>query len=63
MAGKTSLLVYNLLGQEVATLVNEVQAAGSYTIRFDARNLPSGMYFARLKSGSFSSVKKMLLVK
>jgi hypothetical protein len=62
-SGLTSLMVYNLLGQEVATLVNEVQNAGSYTIRFDARSLPSGMYFARLRSGSFSSVKKMLLVK
>jgi hypothetical protein len=62
-AGLTSLVVYNLLGQEVVTLVNEVQSAGSYTIRFDARSLPSGMYFARLRAGSFSSVKKMLLVK
>lgn len=55
--------VYNTLGQRVSTLVNHVQAPGEYRVRFNASQLPSGIYFYRLKSGSFSSVKKMILMK
>jgi hypothetical protein len=62
-AGLTTLKVYNLLGQEVATLVNEVQAPGTYTARFNASSYPSGVYFIRIQSESFSAVKKMVLVK
>jgi len=62
-AGMTMLRVYNILGQEVATLVNEYQAPGTYTVRFDASSLSSGVYFFRVQSGSFSAVKKMMLVK
>jgi hypothetical protein len=62
-AGMTTLKVYNILGQEVATLVNEVQPAGTYTVRFNASSLSSGVYFFRILSGSFSAVKKMVLVK
>ena len=62
-AGLTTLKVYNVLGQEVATLVNEVQAPGTYTVRFNASSLSSGVYFFRVQSGSFSAVKKMVLVK
>jgi hypothetical protein len=61
--GMTSLKIYNILGQEVATLVNEVLPAGVYTVRFDASSLASGLYFFRIQSGSFSQVKKMVLVK
>jgi hypothetical protein len=62
-AGMTTLKVYNLLGQEVATLVNEMQAPGSYRVQFNASSLSSGVYFFRVQSGSFSAVKKMVLVK
>lgn len=58
-----SLKIYNILGQEVATLLNGHQAAGSYTATFDASRFASGVYFYRLSAGSFNSVKKMLLLK
>ncbi len=58
-----SLKVYNLLGQEVETLVNQSQNAGTYRVQFDASRLTTGVYFYRLQTGSFASVKKMMLVK
>jgi hypothetical protein len=59
-----SLKVYNLLGQEVATLVNEQQSAGNYEVKFDASNLACGVYLYKLQTGAgFSSVKKLLLLK
>jgi hypothetical protein len=61
--GFVTLVVYNLLGEKVASLVNGVQDAGRYEISFDASNLASGIYVYSLKSGSFNSVKKMLLMK
>jgi uncharacterized delta-60 repeat protein len=58
------LTVYNTLGQKIATLVNnKEQAPGSYTVQFDASNLPSGVYFYSLHTGNFSDTKKMLLLK
>ena len=57
------LVVYDLLGRQVASLVNEKQNAGEYTVRFDARTLASGMYFYRIEAGSFAQVKKMMLIK
>jgi|GEM_PF-2943519 len=60
---QTTLKVYDLLGKEVATLVNEEQKAGNYEVNFDAKNLSSGIYFYRLQSGSFSQTKKLLLLK
>jgi hypothetical protein len=60
---KVELKVYNVLGQEVVTLVNEVKPAGSYNVRFVGDNLASGVYLYRLIAGDFTSVKKMLLVK
>jgi len=62
-SGHVTLKVYNLLGQEVSTLVDDVREAGNYTVRFDASRLASGVYFYRLQSGSFSVVKKMALLK
>jgi len=62
-AGLTTLRIYNVLGQEVATLVNEIQAAGTYSVRFNASALSSGLYFFRIQNGSFSAVKKMMLLK
>ena len=57
------LKIYNVLGKEVATLVNEIQPAGNYEVEFDASMLTSGIYFCRLKTGAFISIKKMLLIK
>ncbi|MBR9974684.1 MAG: T9SS type A sorting domain-containing protein [Bacteroidetes bacterium] len=62
-AGQTTLRVFNLLGQEVATLVNEFRNAGTHRTTFDANNLPSGMYVYRLESGSFSTARRMMLSK
>jgi len=58
-----SLKVYDILGNEVATLVNEEKLAGNYEVEFDAGRLSSGIYFYKLLSGSFSQIKKMLLLK
>ena len=57
------LKVYNSLGQEVATLVNEEKPAGNYQVEFNASNLPSGVYLYRLEAGDFVQTKKMVLVK
>jgi hypothetical protein len=62
-SGSVSLKVYDLLGREMMTLVNEQKPAGTYRATFDASNLPSGTYFYVLRAGSFSESKKMLLVK
>lgn len=57
------LLVFNMLGQKVAELVNEVQEPGRKAVSFDASNLPSGLYTYRITSGSFMETKKMLLIR
>lgn len=62
-AGFTSLKVYDMLGKEVATLMNGNLNAGSYTATFDASSLPSGVYFYKLQTEGFSEIKKMSLVK
>jgi photosystem II stability/assembly factor-like uncharacterized protein len=58
-----TLKVYDLLGREVATLVNEEKPAGSYEVEFIASNLASGIYFYKLQSGDYSEIKKMILMK
>ena len=58
-----TLKVYDVLGNEVAALVNEDRSIGNYTIEFDATTLPSGIYFYRLQAGSFVETKKMILMK
>ena len=63
VSANVSLKVYNLLGQEVQSLLNEARSAGSYTVKFDARNLASGVYFYRLEAGSFVTQRKMTLIK
>jgi hypothetical protein len=58
-----TLKVFDLLGREVASLVNEEKPAGSYEINFNASELPSGVYFYQLQAGAFLETKKMLLLK
>ena len=57
------LLVYDILGREVAALVNQRQQPGNYSVQFDASGLTSGLYFYRLTSDGFVSTKKMILLK
>jgi len=61
--GFVSLKVYNVLGQEVAKLVNEVKKPGAYMVQWDAREQASGVYFYRLLAGDFVATKKLLLQK
>jgi len=61
--GKVRIIVYNLLGAKVATLVDGPQAAGRHTVRFDALHLGSGAYFYRIEADDFQQTKKMLLLK
>ncbi len=57
------LVVYDILGKKVATLVNKEQQPGNYEVSFNAHDLPSGMYLYRINAGNFSDTKKMLLIK
>jgi aminopeptidase N len=57
------LVVYDLLGKEVKTLVNENKTAGKYTVSFNGMNLPSGVYLYRIETDNFKQVKKMMMVK
>jgi photosystem II stability/assembly factor-like uncharacterized protein len=61
--GLVSLRVYDMLGREVATLVNENLQPGSYEVTFDARGLASGAYFYRLRTGEFTQTKRLLLLR
>jgi len=58
-----SLKIYDVLGNEITTLVNEDKPAGSYEVEFDASSLPSGVYFYQLKAGEHTVAKKMILLK
>ncbi len=62
-AGNVSVKVYDVLGNEISTLVNKEQTGGTYKVDFDASKLTSGIYFYQLTSGSFQQIKKMLLIK
>lgn len=62
-SGLVTLRVYDILGKEVATLVNEVKNAGSYSVDFNASNFTSGVYFYKIESNGFSDIKKMMLIK
>jgi hypothetical protein len=52
-----------LLGREVSTLVNEIKDAGTHTVKFAGKDLPSGMYLYTLTAGNYTATKKMMLVK
>jgi hypothetical protein len=58
-----TIKIYDILANEIATLVNEEKPAGSYEVDWDASKLPSGIYFYSLSSGNFFSTKKMILLK
>ena len=62
-ASRVSLKVYNVIGKEVETLVNDEKPAGTYEVNFDAAQLPSGIYFYQLKTGNFVETKKMVYQK
>jgi hypothetical protein len=58
-----SIKVYDVLGKEVTSLINEEKSVGSYEVEFDATSLPSGIYFYRLQAGNYTTTKKMILLK
>ena len=58
-----TLKIFDLLGREVTTLINEEKPAGDYEVNFDGSNLPSGVYFYQLKAGSFVQINKMVILK
>jgi len=60
---RTSLKVYDILGKEVTTLVNEEKPAGNYQVSFNGSNFSSGVYFYQLKAGRFEATKKLVLIK
>jgi hypothetical protein len=63
VSGSVSLKVFDVLGREAATLVNEQKFAGTYTATFNAAHLSSGVYFYQLKTGNYTATKKLLLLK
>jgi hypothetical protein len=63
MASEVRLVVYDLLGREVAVVANERRTAGSHEVRFDGSGLSTGVYFYRLTAGKYTETRKMILVK
>jgi hypothetical protein len=63
VSSQVSLKVYDVLGNEVATLVNEEKASGNYEVEFDSRNLASGIYMYRIQISGFNETKKMILLR
>jgi hypothetical protein len=63
VGSQQAIKVFDVLGNEIATLVNEYKPVGRYEVEFNAANLPSGVYFYQLKTGEFISIKKMILIK
>ncbi len=57
------LVIYDVLGREIKTIVNKEQSPGNYEVTFDATKFSSGVYYYRLQSGDFIQVKKMILLK
>jgi outer membrane protein assembly factor BamB len=61
--GHVSLKVFDMLGRELATLIDRIQSSGYNSVTFDGSNLPSGMYFYRLQTGSYTAIRKLTLLK
>jgi hypothetical protein len=57
------LIVFDVTGKEIATLINGEREPGTYEVTFDARNLPSGVYFYKITAGEFTDTKKLVLIK
>jgi hypothetical protein len=62
-SGYVNLKVYDILGKGIVTLVNQQMHQGTFEVKFDASNLPSGVYFYTLTTGDFKETKKMLFIK
>jgi hypothetical protein len=62
-SARVTLKVYDVLGREVVTLVNETKQPGNYEVKFEGANLPSGVYFYKLTAGDFVQTKKLMLIK
>ena len=60
---RVTLKIYDVLGQEVATLVNEIQDAGFKSVKWNAGSMASGMYMYRIVAGTYSEVRKMMIIK
>jgi hypothetical protein len=60
---KVSLKIYDVLGKQIVTLVDETRPAGVFTVHVDASRLSSGIYFYTMKAGSYQAIKKMILLK
>ncbi|GAB4296273.1 MAG: hypothetical protein Kow0098_19310 [Ignavibacteriaceae bacterium] len=63
VSGKVTLKIYDILGREIATLVDEEKDAGKYSVEFNAAGLASGVYFYRIQAGNFTESKKMILLR
>ena len=63
MSHQVRLSVFDLLGREIAVLVDGVKNAGSHTVTWDAAGLPTGVYFYRLRAGEFSESKRLALIR
>ena len=62
-SGFVSLKVFDMLGREIKTLINEIKPAGSYEVLFDGTDLASGVYFYKIESVDFTATKKMVLIR
>ncbi len=60
---KVTLKIYDILGKEVAILVNEIKPAGSYDVIFNASSISSGVYFYKIEAENFTDIKRMMLIK
>jgi hypothetical protein len=63
VGSQQTLKIYDVLGNEITTLIDEYKPAGRYEIEFNASSLPSGVYFYQLKAREFISTKKMILIR
>jgi len=63
LKSQVELIIYNTLGESVMQLVNEEKESGKYSVKFDATNLPSGVYFYRLQANNFTQIRKMIFLK
>jgi hypothetical protein len=61
--GLVKMKIYDIIGREITTLVDGFQEAGTHEVRFDASNIPSGVYLYRITSGTFAETKKLVLIK